>query len=161
MPKSKRPLLLTLCCVLAAANSFAAEDLMFEEIPQVISSSQMYQPQNRSPASVATIDSDTIEKQGFNSIEEICAIITDIKLRNYTVEHIISHTEFTQYGAALIGALLGNQEINLKKILPLRDKKMMKYKLFKNNIRIPRFVSLRSLKDTTIVEPIQNNVSLP
>lgn len=83
----------------------------------------------------------------FNSIREICATAQDIKFNFNKIDMIISHTEFSQYGAGLIAEILKIENFNLELAMRTRNKHLMKHLIKKHKIRTANFFKINDCKN--------------
>ncbi|MFB7258194.1 ATP-grasp domain-containing protein [Streptomyces nojiriensis] len=77
----------------------------------------------------------------FDSNEEVAAVAADLALRNTKVDHVISWTEFSQFGAGYLEVLLGLTTDPLKHV-SFRDKRMMKQRLRGTDVAVAEWMTL-------------------
>jgi ATP-grasp domain len=84
----------------------------------------------------------TYRVRDFDSVEQICAIATDIQLRGLHVDRVASFAEFSQFGAGLLGQLLGTEDMTLRLAVRSRDKRAMKTAMQTAGIPCARWLSV-------------------
>ncbi|MFJ9762452.1 ATP-grasp domain-containing protein [Streptomyces erythrochromogenes] len=77
----------------------------------------------------------------FDSNEEVAAVAADLVLRDIKVDHVISWTEFSQFGAGYLEVLLGLSTDPLKHV-SFRDKRMMKQRLHRTDVPVAPWMTL-------------------
>ncbi|MFK7824924.1 MAG: ATP-grasp domain-containing protein [Oligoflexales bacterium] len=85
--------------------------------------------------------------RSFDSIEEIASIASSLISENVKIEHVVSNGEYSIYGSAVLKSILGLEGNAVLKGLCYRDKRAMKQKLRKNQIRTARYVSVSNIHD--------------
>jgi biotin carboxylase len=77
----------------------------------------------------------------FDSLEEVAAVAADLELRGAQVSRVLSHTEFSQFGAGYLEVLLGLTDDPLRHVAH-RDKRLMKKRVRAAGVRTADFASL-------------------
>lgn len=77
----------------------------------------------------------------FDSIEELAGIAVDLELREAGPVKIVSHTEFSQYGAGYLDLLLRNVHDPMRHVA-FRDKRLMKRRVAQAGAQTTRFASV-------------------
>ncbi|WP_330289386.1 ATP-grasp domain-containing protein [Streptomyces sp. NBC_00576] len=96
----------------------------------------------------------------FDSIEELAAVAVDLRLRGVENVKVISHAEFSQYGAGYLDLLLGNDEDPMRHVA-FRDKRLMKQRVALAGTPVARFESLSDASDTRAVAAAAARLSFP
>jgi biotin carboxylase len=97
----------------------------------------------------------------FDSIESLATVAADLAMRGVCIDTIVSHTEFSQLGAAYLGLLLGDPSSLALQNLAARDKRLMKVLASKAGLLTARFRSLRSVDDVAGVDEITGGLTFP
>jgi hypothetical protein len=84
----------------------------------------------------------TYRVRDFDSVEQLCAIATDLQLRGPRVDRVASFAEFSQFGAGLLGQLLGTGDMTLGLAVRSRDKRAMKAAMRAAGIPCARWLSV-------------------
>jgi hypothetical protein len=97
----------------------------------------------------------------FNSLEEIVAVATHLRLDGVRVDRIASFAEFSQYGAGLLAQLLDVSDPSLKLIVATRDKREMKDTLRRAGIPCAKFVSIPDAARPPAASMISETLGFP
>ncbi|MFD7717082.1 ATP-grasp domain-containing protein [Streptomyces sp. NPDC059814] len=82
----------------------------------------------------------------FDSIEEIAAVAIDLSLYRPRIDRVVSHTEFSQFGAGYLQLLLDGDG-DARKHTAYRDKRLMKERVRAAGVPTTRFSSLAGPDD--------------
>ncbi|WP_316771656.1 ATP-grasp domain-containing protein [Streptomyces sasae] len=96
----------------------------------------------------------------FDSIEELSSIAVDLTIHHVIVGKIVSHTEFSQYGAGLLELLLHGGEDPLK-FTAYRDKRLMKARVRAAGVPTARSCSLAGPDDLTAAHRAMATLRFP
>ncbi|MFJ6687015.1 ATP-grasp domain-containing protein [Streptomyces werraensis] len=96
----------------------------------------------------------------FDSVEELAAVAVDLHLLQVRVDRIVSHTEFSQYGAGYLELLLLDVEDRWKHTA-YRDKRLMKERVRVQGVPTARYLSLAGPQDSEAAERVTAEFEFP
>ncbi|MFJ6722357.1 ATP-grasp domain-containing protein [Streptomyces sp. NPDC091259] len=96
----------------------------------------------------------------FDSNEEVAAVAADLALREVKVDHVISWTEFSQFGAGYLEVLLGLTTDPLKHV-SFRDKRMMKQRLGGTDVPTARWMTLPDRNSESDRQAVRDGLRFP
>lgn len=96
----------------------------------------------------------------FDSLEEISAVAADLSLRGVTAHRIISFTEFSQFGAGYLAALLGDNRDPLRHVA-YRDKRLMKHRVAAAGVATTAWAGLPDRADQGDLASVCEQLTFP
>ncbi|MEV5882440.1 ATP-grasp domain-containing protein [Streptomyces sp. NPDC052020] len=100
------------------------------------------------------------EIKDFDSLEEMAAVATDLVVRGVAVDHIVSFTEFSQFGAGYLGVLLGLADDPLWHV-SFRDKRLMKERVRRAGVPTADWVTLADPSRADDVAAVRDRLAFP
>ncbi|MFH9086720.1 ATP-grasp domain-containing protein [Streptomyces sp. NPDC017673] len=96
----------------------------------------------------------------FDSLEEMSAVATDLVLRGAAIDHIVSFTEFSQFGAGYLGVLLGLADDRMRHV-SFRDKRLMKERVRRAGVRTADWITLADPSRADDVAAVRDRLTFP
>jgi hypothetical protein len=96
----------------------------------------------------------------FDSVEELANVAVDLTISKVMIDQIVSHTEFSQYGAGYLELLLRGDADPLRHAA-YRDKRLMKERVRAVGVGTANFRSLPVLGDRAAVDQVATELSFP
>ncbi|MER7916503.1 MULTISPECIES: ATP-grasp domain-containing protein [unclassified Streptomyces] len=96
----------------------------------------------------------------FDSLEEVAAVATDLVMRGASVDHIVSFTEFSQFGAGYLGVLLGLVEDPMWHV-SFRDKRLMKERVRRAGVATADWITLADPSREDDVAAVRDRLTFP
>ncbi|WP_225850281.1 ATP-grasp domain-containing protein [Streptomyces sp. HPF1205] len=102
---------------------------------------------NNPPADLLDAAEGVYRVPEFDSLDAVATVAADLKLRGERIDHIVSHAEYSQFGAGYLDILLRRGGAHPFGHVALRDKRLMKAAVRKAGIPAAAFVPLTSAGD--------------
>ncbi|WP_256104052.1 ATP-grasp domain-containing protein [Streptomyces sp. ODS05-4] len=96
----------------------------------------------------------------FDSIEEIAAVASDLLVRGVSLDHIVSFTEFSQFGAGYLAALTGLTD-DPSQHVAFRDKRLMKARVAAAGVPTADWMTLGDASDEKEVAAVRERLRFP
>ncbi|MFF1447839.1 ATP-grasp domain-containing protein [Streptomyces sp. NPDC058274] len=96
----------------------------------------------------------------FDSLEEMSAVASDLVLRGASIDHIVSFTEFSQFGAGYLGVLLGLTEDPMQHVA-FRDKRLMKERVRRAEVPTADWITLADPSREDDVAAVRERLTFP
>ncbi|MFI6764185.1 ATP-grasp domain-containing protein [Streptomyces sp. NPDC050355] len=96
----------------------------------------------------------------FDSNEEISAVAADLILRRASIDHIVSFTEFSQFGAGYLEVLLGLTKDPMRHVA-FRDKRLMKDRVRLAGVPTANWITLADPSREDDVAAVRETLSFP
>ncbi|MGK5738106.1 ATP-grasp domain-containing protein [Micromonospora sp. URMC 103] len=97
----------------------------------------------------------------FNSLEEVGAVAVDIAISGVRVGCVVGVTEFDQYAAGYMEALLRGGVVDPLMRVALRDKRLMKARVHANGVRVAQWRSISDPGDMEQLRAVADELKFP
>ncbi|MFL6138296.1 MAG: ATP-grasp domain-containing protein [Frankiaceae bacterium] len=96
----------------------------------------------------------------FDSVEEVAEVAVDLRLSGAEIDLVLSHNEWSQFGAGYLELLLGTAQDPLLRVSH-RDKRLMKQRVRAAGVTTARFVSVPDASDPAAAATVVRDLPLP
>lgn len=97
----------------------------------------------------------------FDSLDAVATVAADLKLRGVRIDHIVSHAEYSQFGAGYLDILLRGTAVHPFNHVATRDKRLMKSVIKEAGIPAAAFVPLTSTADDLGISEATRTLKFP